>query len=273
MNLKEALKGKIPEKDAQYIYRAFEIIGDIAIIQVPKEIEQHKMLMARTICHLHKNIKVVLRKIDEVSGKYRMGKYELLIGDRTDTIYRENNIRLKADPTRAYFSSKLGTERGRIVEQVKDKEDIICMFAGIGPFPINIARRWDVNIKAVEINPGATELFEESLKLNKLKGKIKIFTGDVAEIVPNLPGKFDRILMPAPKDAPEFLELALQKVKNGGIINYYTFVPAEDYADLESDIKKRCEGLGRKVKILEKRNCGNIGICQFRAAVDIKVLD
>ncbi len=273
MNLKEALKGKIPEKDERYIYRAFEIIGDIAIIQVPKEIEQHKMLMAETLCALHKNIKVVLRKIDDVSGKYRIGKYETLIGDRTDTIYSENNIRLKADPTRAYFSSKLGTERERITAQVKDGETIVCMFAGIGPFPINVAKVRDVTIKAVEINPEATALFAESLKLNRLKGKIEIFTGDIKDIVPNFTEKFDRIMMPAPKDAPEFLDLALDKVKKGGIINYYSFVPAEDYDDLEETVKKQCADLGRKVEILAKRKCGNIGVCQFRGAIDIKVLD
>ncbi|MCK5043265.1 MAG: class I SAM-dependent methyltransferase family protein, partial [Candidatus Aenigmarchaeota archaeon] len=147
------------------------------------------------------------------------------------------------------------------------------MFAGIGPYPINIAKVKDVEIKAVEINPEATKLFAESLKLNRLKGKIEIFTGDVGEMVPNFSENFDRILMPAPKDAPEFLEIALQKVKKGGIINYYAFVPQEDFADLESDVKNKCEKLGKKVKILAKRNCGNIGICQFRAAVDIQVLD
>ncbi len=273
MNLKEALEGKIPKKDAQHIYRAFEIIGDIAIIQVPKEIEQHKMLMAETLCTLHKNIKVVLRKVDEVSGKYRVGKYEILIGERTDTIYKENGIRLKADPTKAYFSSRMSTERERMTAQVKDGEKIICMFAGIGPYPINIAKVKDVDIKAVEINPEATKLFAESLKLNKLKGKIEIFTGDVGDIVPNFPENFDRILMPAPKDAPEFLEIALKKVKKGGIINYYAFVPQENYAGLESEVQKKCESFGKKVKILAKRNCGNIGICQFRAAVDIEVLD
>ena len=273
MNLKEALDGKIPQKDAKYIYRAFEIIGDIAIIQVPKEIEQHKMLMAETLWTLHKNIKVVIRKIDEVSGKYRVGKYEILIGDRTDTIYKENGIRLKADPTKAYFSSRMSTERERMTAQVQDGEKIICMFAGIGPYPINIAKVKDVEIKAVEINPEATKLFAESLKLNRLKGKIEIFTGDVGDMVPNFSENFDRILMPAPKDAPEFLEIALQKVKKGGIINYYAFVPQEDFAGLESDVKNKCEKLGKKVKILAKRNCGNIGICQFRAAVDIQVLD
>ncbi|NOQ38359.1 class I SAM-dependent methyltransferase family protein [archaeon] len=273
MNLKEALKDRIPQKDAQHIYRAFEIIGDIAIIQVPKEIEQHKMLIAKTLCTLHKNIKVVIRKIDEVSGKYRVGKYEILIGERTDTIYKENGIRLKADPTKAYFSSRMSTERERMTEQIKDGEKIICMFAGIGPYPINIAKVKDVDIKAVEINPEATKLFAESLRLNKLKGKIEIFTGDVKDIVPNILGNFDRILMPAPKDAPEFLEIALQKVKKGGIINYYAFVPQEDFAGLGSDVKNKCEKLGKKVKIIAKRNCGNIGICQFRAAVDIQVLD
>ncbi|MEA3229627.1 MAG: class I SAM-dependent methyltransferase family protein [archaeon] len=273
MNLKESLKGKIPEKDMDYVYRAFEIIGDIAVIQVPPNIEKYKNEMAQTLCSLHKNVKIVLRKIDDVSGKYRVGKYEKLIGDRTETIYTENSIRLKADPTKAYFSAKLGTERHRITQQVKDKEYILCMFAGIGPFPINIAKVRDVHIKAVEINPQATKLFAESLKLNRLKGKIEIFTGDVVDIVPNFPEKFNRILMPAPKDASDYLDLAMQKIKKGGIINYYAFVPTENFESLENDLKGLCRSLGKKVDILDIRKCGNIGICQLRVAVDIKILD
>ena len=273
MNLKEALKGKMPDKDLDYVYRAFEIIGDIAIIQVAPEIIQHKMLIAETLAELHNNIKVVLCKVDEVSGKYRVGKYELLIGDRTHTICRENNIRLKTDPTKAYYSGKLGTERERITAQIKDGERILCMFAGVGPYPINIAKLKDVEIVSVEINPEATQLFEENLKLNKLKGKIEILTGDAGVIVPELKGTFDRILMPAPKDAIDFLEIALTKVKKGGIINYYAFVPQEDLLNLEKQVKKMCNMYGREVEITDIRKCGNIGICQFRGAVDIRLLD
>ncbi len=273
MNLKQALEGKMPEEDLKHVYRSFEVLGDIAIIQVPEQIEKHKMLIAETLSSLHNNIKVVLRKYDDISGKYRVGNYEILIGDRTDTIYRENNIRLKVDPSRSYFSAKLSTERERITSQIKDGERIVCMFAGLGPFPINVAKKHDVTIDAVEINPEATKLFEENLGLNKLKGDISIHTGDVGVIVPNLEGSYDRVMMPAPKDAIDFLDMALDKVKTEGIINYYGFVPSEDYDNVPVFLKEKCKDLGHSIDVLEVRKCGNVGICQIRFAADLKVLD
>ncbi|MCK5321757.1 MAG: class I SAM-dependent methyltransferase family protein [Candidatus Aenigmarchaeota archaeon] len=273
MNLKTALKEKIPQKYHTYIPRSFEIIGDIAIINIAPELTSYKKVIAQTLASLHSNIKVVLSKTGDIEGEYRLADYELLFGDRTETEYKENTCRFMVDPTKTYFSSKLGTERQRITDQVKDKEQILCMFAGIGPFPINIARKKDVTIHAIEINPDAAKYLEKNIAFNKLKGRITFEIGSVADLVPKLEKKYDRIIMPAPKDAEDFLDLALEKIKKGGIINLYTFTPEEEIETVFKRLEKLANDHNKKIKILDHRLCGNIGICQFRIAVDMKILN
>ena len=273
MNLKTTLKKKLPENCHQLIPRSFEIIGDIAIISIPKELAEYRQVIADTMASMHKNIKVVLNKTGDIKGEYRIAVYELLVGDRTETEYRENYCRFRLDPTKTYFSSKLGTERQRITDQVKDGEQILCMFAGIGPFPINIARKKAVKIHCIEINPDATAYLKQNIKLNKVEDRITIETGSVADLVPKLKNKYDRILMPAPKDAEDFLDIAFDKIKIGGIINLYTFAPEEEIDSIDKRIEKIAEKNKRKIKITDIRLCGNIGICQHRVAVDFVVLD
>ncbi len=273
MNLKTALMDKIPKNLQNYLPRSFEIIGDIAIISIPKELKKHRGIIAETLASMHKNIQIVLNKTGDVGGKYRLAEYELLVGNRTETEYRENYCRFRLDPTKTYFSSKLGTERQRIIDQVKDGEQILCMFAGIGPFPINIAKNKDVRIYAIEINPDACRYFRDNIKLNKVEDKITTETGSGVDIVPKLKKKYDRILMPAPKDAENYLDIALEKIKKGGIINLYTFAPEEEIDNIDKRIKKIASDNGHKIKITDIRLCGNIGICQHRVAVDFIVLD
>ena len=43
--------------------------------------------------------------------------------------------------------------------------------------------------------------------------------GDVRDVVPKLKKKFDRILMPLPKSAEEFLDIALSASKKGMKLN------------------------------------------------------
>ena len=75
---------------------------------------------------------------------------------------------MKLDVKNVYFSPRLATERKRVQELTNDGEEILDMFAGIGPFPIVIAKEKNVNITAVDINEHAIKYLNENIKLNKL---------------------------------------------------------------------------------------------------------
>ena len=65
MNLKEALAGELTDEEISMLRRGFDIVGDIAIIEIPDEISSKEILIAKAIKNIHKNVNTVLRKMSE----------------------------------------------------------------------------------------------------------------------------------------------------------------------------------------------------------------
>ncbi|MBU4246523.1 MAG: class I SAM-dependent methyltransferase family protein [Nanoarchaeota archaeon] len=288
MDLKTSLSAKLSETELNLLPRALEVVGDIAILELPDELISKKKAIANAVFDVQKNVKVVLNKVGEVEGIFRIPKMEIVAKRArefegipkkfmpkafTETVHRESGCRYKVDVSKAYFSARLSGERERIASQVKSRERILCLFAGVGPFAILPAKRKNVKIVAIEINPDAVEYIRENIEMNKIAEKIEVLLGDVAEVLPKIKGKFNRIIMPAPKNAADFLELALTKAKKGAIIHLYTFAPVEVIGALGEKIKARCITAGTNVDILQVRKAGEIGAYNFRVAVEIKVLN
>ena len=78
----------------------------------------------------------------------------------------------KLDVKKVYFSPRLATERKRVADLVSDGEEILDMFAGVGPFPFVIAKEKSVDITAVDINEVAIQYLNENIKINKVKEKL-----------------------------------------------------------------------------------------------------
>jgi tRNA (guanine37-N1)-methyltransferase len=190
------------------------VVGSIAILEIPSELVKKEKVIAETVLEMHKNIKTVLKKAAIHSGTYRTQKMKVLAGKRTkETEYKENNIRLMLNVEKVYFSPRLGTERLRITNLIKKGESVLVMFSGCAPYPCVIAKNAKPKeVYGVEINPHAHKYGEENIKLNKLADVI-LFKGDVRKIVPKIKKKFDRILMPLPKSAETFLDVALSAAK------------------------------------------------------------
>jgi len=269
VNLKEALKGKLTEEERRLVHRSYEIIGDIAIVDIPPELEKKKKVIAEILVLLNKNVKVVLRKVEEVGGEYRIAKYERLLGDHTETVHKESGCSFKVDPTKVYFTSKLSGDRERIAAQVKDGEKILVMFAGVGPYPIVIAKKKDVAVWAVELNPSACKYMEENIIRNNVFGKVYAICGDVRKESP--PGPFDRILMPAPRSAMDFLDVALERIKKGGTIHFYSFASQAEIDALPEKVRLECKKLGRQIQIKEVRKIGAFAPRVWRVVVDFVV--
>ncbi|MEM0351172.1 MAG: methyltransferase, partial [Archaeoglobaceae archaeon] len=212
MSLKDDLRGKLSEEELKLLRRSFEIIGHIAIVEIPDELMEKKDLIVSAIISRHKQVKTVLRKVGEVNGIFRVAKYEKIYGNETETIAKEHGCRFIVDPTKVYYSSKLSGERERIARLVKEGERVLVMFAGVGPFAIVIAKlSKPKEVIGVELNKIAVEYFRRNIRLNKVENVIAV-EGDVAEVVPKLEGKFDRILMPAPYSAENFVYLVKDKI-------------------------------------------------------------
>ena len=273
MSIKEELKGKVSEEELKKVTRSFEIIGDVVLINLPDEVLHLKDLIVQAILKRHKHVKTILRKVGEVEGIYRVAKYEVLYGGETETIVKEHGCRFLVDPTKVYYSVKLSGERERIAKLVKPGERVLVMFAGVGPYAIVIAKlAKPKEVIGVEINPKAVEYFRKNVVLNKVQDIVKIYEGDVRDVVPKLEGKFDRILMPAPYSAEDFVYLLKDKVKIGTYVHYYTFAGEEEEDDiLPRKVENLFKRYGMIIKIEKIKACGSYAPRVYRYVVDLKI--
>ncbi len=247
---------------------SYDIVGDLIIIN---DIDKNEKKVAKKLLQTHRNVKVILKKKKKNSGKYRLPKLKIIAGERRkETAHKENNVRLKLNPEKVYFSSRMATERKRIFLQVKDGESILVMFSGVAPYPCVIAKNTKAKeIYGIEINPIAHKYALENLKLNKIKN-VKLFLGDVRKIIPKLKKKFDRVLMPLPKGAENYLDLALKTVKKKGIIHFYDFLNEEEFDKAIKKIDKACKKQEKKYKILKLVKCGQFSPRVYRVCVDFR---
>ena len=269
-SLREALEGKLPPEELDKLVTSFDTIGDIAVIEVRHGLDEE--LIGNAILESQPSIKTVCKKGGAHEGEFRVMPVKVIAGRKsTSTTYVEHGVKMKIDVGKVYFSPRLSMERLRIAEQVKPGETIAGFFAGVGPFPLVIAKKKDCTVYAVELNPEAYRLMEKNISMNKLRGKIVPTLGDVREVAAYIP-KCDRVLMPAPKTSESFLEPCISAAKPGATVHYYEFAPDGDkYSGAIKKIRAAAASLDRKTKILHRRVVRPHAVRVSQVAIDFRV--
>ena len=268
-NFSELLEDELSESEIENLRTSFDTIGDIVILEIPDDLINKKQMIGDAALEFTKRKSVYMKK-SAVKGTTRVRELEFLSGnDDSITIHKEHGARLKLDVREVYFSPRLATERKRVMESVKNGEKILDMFCGIGPFPIVIAKNKNVDITAVDINDEAIKYLNENIKLNKLKGNIKTYCGDVRDVANSFNTKFDRIIMNLPGLAYTFLDLAVDLIEDGGTINYYEF--SNSYEQGIKRLESACEKQNKKVEILNCRKVKSTAPGEWHVAIDGKI--
>ncbi|MBE0526277.1 MAG: class I SAM-dependent methyltransferase family protein, partial [Candidatus Thorarchaeota archaeon] len=204
--LADALEGKLPPEKLALLPRAYDLIGDIAVLEIPDEISSYSELIGEVFHNIHSNFKTVLAKKGAISGTTRVREYTILAGeDRTKTIHTEYGCRLAVDVAKAYFSHRLLEEHNRIAQLVQSGEIVVDMFCGVGPFAIHIAKKTEAKVIAIDINQSAIDLLCESIGLNKLVGTILPIVADAHDYVNTHALSVDRVIMNHPSGASDFV--------------------------------------------------------------------
>lgn len=274
MNLKEMLKNELNENELKLLVGSFDIIGSIAIIDIPEELKKKEKLIAEKILELHRNVKTVCKRAGEHTGVFRIRPVKVIAGEKTtETTYVENGARMRLDVNQVYFTPRLSYERNRIAEQVKKDEKIGVWFAGVGPFSLVIFKKQpNVKIYSIELNPIAYEYMVENVRINKAQLTITPIFGDVKEKALEYP-KLDKIAMPLPKDGEDFLETAFDRIKKNGIIYFYSFSDIKNpFEEAEKKISEIAEKCKKKIKIINKRIVRPFSPSKVQVVFDIKVL-
>ncbi|MBI4147702.1 hypothetical protein HY490_00250 [Candidatus Woesearchaeota archaeon] len=271
--LKDILKNKLTKKELLLLRTSFDAIGTITVMEIPRELVKKQKVIAQAVLSLNKHIQTVAKKHGGHTGKYRTQKLTLLAGKRTKiTEHKESGLRMKLNVETCYFSPRLVTERLRIASLVKPGENILVMFSGIAPYPLVLAKHSPArHITGIEMNPAAHRYATENIALNKLTSKITLYKGNARTVVPTLSKKFDRIIMPLPKTGEQFLDIAVEKIKNGGTIHLYQFAQEGTFAQAEQSTLQQCTALGKKCTILRTVKAGQHAPRQFRICIDVVV--
>jgi tRNA (guanine37-N1)-methyltransferase len=255
--LRKTFAETLPPDGSAEVYSAFDIIGDIAITKIPSKSTINPEDIAEAIMNMHKNVKTVLVQETGVNGSFRLRSLTYVAGEnRTLTHHKESSCTFKVDVEKCYFSPRLSGERLRIAQLVQPNETVVNMFAGVGCFSILIAKRQPTaKIYSIDINPAAVHFMQENIRVNRVYGKVVPILGDSKEIIKNqLQHCADRVLMPLPEKAFEYLPVAVSALKrSGGWIHIHTFEHAtktQDPADkVKQKVKKALKDLGAKSEV------------------------
>jgi len=275
--IEEVLKGQIPSHLMGELPRSMPIIGDIAIVEISEELSKYKEEVGKAILTANPNLKTVLKKVSKIKGTHRTRKFEILAGEeRTETVHREYGCTYNLDLAEVYFNPRLGYERNRISNSVTEGETILDMFAGVGPFSIQIAKRTEnTEIFATDINPKAVEYLRRNIEINNLGERVTALEGDVRSIVDTkLRGEIDRIIMNLPGSSEIYIPTACRALKRrGGIIHYYQFAGGLDaQQEAEQTFIEAVQEVGRKVdNILNIRKVLQTAPREWQVAVDARV--
>ena len=270
MRLKNLLRDKLTDVELDRVVQGFDVVGDIAITEIPPELSQHIRIIGETILASNKRIKVVAKRDGICQGAFRTIPLSIIAGEnRLETIHVEYGIKLLVNPSLVYFSVRSGSERKRIADLVTPGEDILVMFSGIAAYPLHLAKP-DTNnsITGVELNPQAHNYGIRNVELNRASFSIELILGDVRLQVPLMGKKFDRIIMPLPKTGGAYLDVALEALRPGGMIHYYDFQPPDCYDRSIQSIQQACQNTGRKLVSANGVKCGHTSPGIHRVCID-----
>jgi len=274
-DLRTRLKGYLSDEELKLI-RAFDIVGDIAIVKLPPRLLPKKHLIGKALLEVQKNVRTVLNQISPVKGDFRTRELEVIAGEeRTETIHRESGCSFKVDLRKVYFSPRLAAERLRVAKQVEPGEVVVNLFAGVGSYSIIIARHSQAAvIYSIDINPAAFEYMQTNIRINKVADRVVPILGDAREVVEKrLAGKADRVLMPLPELSHDFFGVALSALKpTGGIVHFYDYGEEPGiYGPSLDFVRSNAAAQGLEIKLLAARKIRSYAVRCYHIVLDLKI--
>jgi tRNA (guanine37-N1)-methyltransferase len=237
----EILSESLPSQELANICGSYDIVGDIAIMRLTEKSRKYRREIAEATMGAHLNVKTSLAQTGPVHGDFRVRRLEFVAGEnKTVTTHVEYGCILSVDVKKCYFSPRLSYERMRVARQVGDGEVVVNMFAGVGSFSLLIAKHSGVSkVYSIDVNAAAVQFMRENTRINGAYGKVIPILGDSKRIIEEkLCHVADRVLMPLPEKALEYLPYTVLALKEaGGWIHYYDFEHATRDEDPVEKIK------------------------------------
>lgn len=265
----------IPEGYWSLVSGRYEEVGDICLLKLPIELSDFYSEIGQAVLESYSRFRVVAVRIGHIVNQERVGEIRVIAGEnRTETIHKEYGCRYKLDLSKVFFTPRLSYEHNRVAKLVRNGETVLNMFSGIGAFSILIAKRVkNCKVYSVDINPYAIKYLEENIRLNKVQDNVIAILGDAAKI--KEPLSADRIIMPLPLVAYDYLEIAARKIIPGGTIHYYDTLLArgmktQQLDKLSEKVTTRLEEFNLEVEITYRRRIRSLNPGFYLSVLDIQ---
>lgn len=261
---------EIPRELQKKLPKKWEQLGHVLVLKIPKELDDWKGEIARAYSKVLE-VDTVLRDTGGIAGQFREPVMELLLGNKTETVHVENQVRFCLDAAKLMFSSGNVEERIRMATVCKPGEVVADMFAGIGYFSVPMAvHSQPANIISHDINPLAFEYLKRNIELNGVEKKIKPVLGNCLDAEENIA---DRVIMGYVGTTHEFLPKAMRILKGKGIIHYHETCPNRLLPTRPRDrVMKAAGEAGKDAEILEMIKIKSYSPGVSHVVVDVAVV-
>ncbi len=268
------MEDRFSASELTHLVNSYDVVGDIAVVIIPEELEPREQLIADAILASNRKIRVVAKRAGYYGGEFRTIPLVILAGEnRKETEVKESGVRLLVNPETVYYSVRSGNERRRLASLVQPNESVLVLFSGIAPYPLIISRYSRAKcIVGVEKNPQAHAYGIENLIRNRKITNVTLHLGDVKEVLPRLATIFDRVVMPLPTRGEEYLPYALQVLRERGFLHFYDMQHPENLQGSINKIISACAVAGRTVLSTCASRCGHCAPQTYRICIDAMIL-
>jgi tRNA (guanine37-N1)-methyltransferase len=273
----QALSGHFSESELKTALKGIDVIGDIAIVKLPRALEARGQEMGKLLLKWL-SVEAVYRQTTPAVPGTKVRGLEWLAGRKgAETCYRESGCLFRLDASKVYFSPRLSHERIRVARLVKPDEVIVNMFAGVGTFSVVIAKNSGAAlVYSIDKSADAFRYMAENIRINGLADRVVAMEGDAREAVRNLQGSADRVLMPLPELALEYIPDAASCLRGRGMLHVYIHQKAPTRSDAVCLAKaaavERIAATGAFAISSGARVVRSVGRHLFQVAVDIEVV-
>lgn len=266
-SLKDSLSEILKPAELAKLSRSYDIVGTIALIDVPDSLMHHAKIIGDAVLKTHKRLTTVLRKSAH-EGEFRTHNLELLAGeDIRETLVNESGCSFLVDVEKVYFSVRLSTERERLARVITPGESVLVLFSGAAPYVIVLAKHsLAAKIVGVEKNPEGHKYGLENIRRNKVKNAT-LYCADAAKLS-IIEERYDRIIMPAPANARDFIGSALGVAKPRVFMHVYLFAQEHELPLIFHEITNLCLNEGYKASQFHAVKTGRPAPYTFRYCID-----
>lgn len=247
-DLADVLKGEMTAEELKLLPHGWYILGDLIVVKIQPGLEGFKCRIGEALLSIYPRCKAVLRDFG-IEGRLREPVREMIAGDVSETVHRENGVLFKLDAMKIMFSQGNLRERMRMSRFGKG-ERVVDMFSGIGYFtlPMAVHSRPD-DVLAIELNPVAHEYLVENIRLNGVEDIVRPILGDCVDSTPK--GEADRVVMGMVQVTDRYLMTGIRALRAGGVLHYHQTIPSWKFPDAAVwDVSEAARALGRRAEIL-----------------------